>query len=406
MKRLYTSIIICFLSVLTNLTIAQKTALLVNSGEVIKKGVEAHDKGEYEKAIEQYNLVFEGDTNYVMALYEKALSLNLHKKYDEAIKTSELALTFPDSDFELEFYNLLNAAYDEKKEHQKALDIINKGLERFPNSYLLHFNKGITLETLNKYDEAFASYQKAIAINPTHFNSHFKIGELAAKKDDYTKAIFALSTALIFGPNHSNALQALIMLDEVLSFTYEGEAVEVDLGGNDFEDINQIIESKIAIDDKYKTGSSIKFGLVNQIHAMFELLTDQPDNESWFAQTYLPFFLSIKNEKQFKPYSEYLFVGSTNEGVQKKLSKNIKDLKAFETWVSQKLTDFKGTVEKEGKQLTKLFHENGSLAATGEMDGETPVGPWKYYNANSGNLSAEGEFNKKGKQGEWVYYMA
>jgi len=404
MKHLCTSILIGLLTSLTLNISAQRTELLVNSGEAINKGIEAHDKGEYEKAIEQYNLVFEGDTNYVFALYEKALSLNANKQYDKTIKTGELALTFPDNDYELEFYNLLNSAYDEKKEHQKALDIIDKGLERFPNAHVLHYNKGFTFETLNKYEEAFASYQKAIELNPKHFNSHFKIGELAANMGDYTKAIFALSTALVFGPNHRNNLSALIMLDEVLSLTYEGKEIEVDLGGDDFEDINQIIESKIAIDDKYKTGSSIKFGLVNQIHAMFELLTDQPDNKSWFAQTYLPFFLSVKNEKQFKPFSEYLFASSTNEGVQKKLMKNIKDLKVFGEWVDTKVVNLNCIIVKEGKELTQLLHENGRVAAIGEREGTINVGFWKYYNAYSGNLTAEGEFDKKGKQGEWVYY--
>ncbi len=404
MKHLFTTMLICLVTGMLHVTIAQNYDLLVNSGEAITKGIEAHDKGEYEDAIKQYNLVFEGDTNYVLALYEKALSLNANEQFKEAITTSEKALSLPHSEYSMQFYNILNNAYDSSEEHEKALVTINEGIKIYPNAYLLHYNKGVSLEMLDRFDDALASYQKAISLNPIHFNSHFKIGELAARKGAYTKATLALCAALTANPTHANSLSALKVLDDMLNVTYEAKAIEVDLGKDDFSDIDQIIESKVAIDDKYKTGSSIKFALINQIHAMLELLNDQSGNKGWFAKRYIPYFMSIKKENQFKPFSEYLFVPSTNADIQKKLNKNIKDLKAFQAWSAQKWVDLNKTVEREGKQLTQSFHEVGTIGAVGEMNGDLPIGFWQYFYTNSGNVAAAGTFDKKGKQGEWKYF--
>src|ERR1044071_2075219 len=68
----------------------------INSAELIHKGVEQHDKGEFKEAIRTYRQVHRSDTNYVWALYELGLSytadsqlVNAKKVYEEAIGLSQ-----------------------------------------------------------------------------------------------------------------------------------------------------------------------------------------------------------------------------------------------------------------------------------------------------------------------------
>jgi len=386
--------------------IAQKTELLINSGEIIKKGIELHDNGEYKEAIEQYDTVFEGDTNHVMATYEKALTLTENEQNDEAITLIKKALNFKETDLKYEFYNLLNSAYDGIEDSESALGVINEGLKEYPNSYLLHYNKAITLNLLKRFNESFESLKKALSYNPIHFNSHYAVGEFAANEGDYAKAFFAWSTALLIQPNHPKALETLVALDDLLNISYDEKNNIANLGKDDFSDINDIIKSKVAIDKKYKTGSSINFGFVNQMHALIEMLEENSGNNGWFAKTYLPFYYAIKKEGKFKPFSEYVCVPSGNEKVQKKLDKNLKALKEFQAWYAKKIDLFYGTFEQDGKKLNRTFHENGALSGIGVIENGIEKGSWQYFYSKSGNLVAEGSNDENGQQGEWIFYYS
>jgi tetratricopeptide (TPR) repeat protein len=108
----------------------------------VTKGTELHDKGDFKGAIERYDRALELDKNNADALYEKAYSLSAMGDAKEAISICKKSIKARGSK---NAYGLLGNLYDETNEPKKALKTYNEGIKAYPDDYMLHFNKGITL---------------------------------------------------------------------------------------------------------------------------------------------------------------------------------------------------------------------------------------------------------------------
>src|SRR6185437_5783362 len=75
-------LVICLLFSITSRS--QSQIPYVDSKELLTKGIEFYDKGEYKKSVEQYRQIHECDTNYALSRYEMGLSLTADTAYEEA----------------------------------------------------------------------------------------------------------------------------------------------------------------------------------------------------------------------------------------------------------------------------------------------------------------------------------
>ena len=90
-----------------------------------------------------------------------------------------------------------------------------------------HSNRGGALQGLKRYDEAVASYDRAIALQPDHAAAHFNRGTALLEVKRHDEALASFDRALALRPdfadaylNRGNALQALNRYDEALA-SYE-----------------------------------------------------------------------------------------------------------------------------------------------------------------------------------------
>src|SRR5580704_6581722 len=68
-----------------------------------------------------------------------------------------------------------------------------------------HNNRGVVLQTLNRYNEALASYDKAIALKPDYANAHFNRGIVLKKLARPDEALASYDQAIAAKPNHAEA---------------------------------------------------------------------------------------------------------------------------------------------------------------------------------------------------------
>src|ERR1700739_3559977 len=89
--------IVIFTLAFINASYAQKNNPLINSGDLLKKGIDLHDAGKYQEAIQQYSQISRSDTNYSDALYEMAYSYAEDSQFDIAYQYSLKGMQlFPD----------------------------------------------------------------------------------------------------------------------------------------------------------------------------------------------------------------------------------------------------------------------------------------------------------------------
>jgi tetratricopeptide (TPR) repeat protein len=75
----------------------------------------------------------------------------------------------------------------------EALSIFDDALEHFPDDALLHFNRGVILDEMKRYDAAVLAYQRCIELDPTHADAHFNLARLSDIRGDKQALVRHLS---------------------------------------------------------------------------------------------------------------------------------------------------------------------------------------------------------------------
>lgn len=208
------------------------------------------------------------DKYYVDELYNFALLQHEQKNYDTAIKYYELIKSVdPMRDG---VYENLAVCYAQKKDYQKAKEVLRVGQSKFPaktsysklikdidancNSELLEqaynaynngdYNTAIRLyssvseqstdillglagayQGLKQPDKALEYYKKALAMSPSNADIAYSIGAIYVNMQRYNEAKTYFERTLALNPNNTMAKEALLDMKEVLSQTGVQDAV-------------------------------------------------------------------------------------------------------------------------------------------------------------------------------------
>jgi tetratricopeptide (TPR) repeat protein len=138
--------------------------------KLVAEGVTLHDKGEYDAAISKYDKALEADKDNFFALTEKSITLLSLQKHDDVIQLCQKIIQLYPSEKELSMvYVAYGNTYDALKNNEKALEVYNEGINKFPDFYLLHFNKGISysgMKNTTKQFYVFKNQQVSILTMP------------------------------------------------------------------------------------------------------------------------------------------------------------------------------------------------------------------------------------------------
>ena len=164
----------------------------VEAEKLVDEGVAYNDKGDYDGAISRYDKALELDKDNLLALAEKAFSLFYSQKYEESIKYCQRAIETHSGENGLKtVYVTFGNATDALKKTDKSIEIYDEGIKQFPGYYQLYFNKGITLWSVKKHDDALLCFQTSAKLNPRHASSHNAIARLSNNKEKRIPALLA-----------------------------------------------------------------------------------------------------------------------------------------------------------------------------------------------------------------------
>lgn len=369
--------------VLSIRTIAQKQNcedFNTNSGELIHKGVEAHDKGNYDEAVGYYLKIFPGDTNYYHAQYELGFSYDALKKHEEVVKIAEDLIKLSKGNL-VQNTNMLGNALDGLGKVEDALKVYDAALSKYPNEYLLHYNKGITLFLAKRYEEAESEFIKSAQLNPVHQGSHYFLGltNLMAKR--YVQGMMALEYSMILNTQTGRYNYAVQIMDKasILQFPEAKETItlstDVDKAGA-YDAVNEIYSSLLALNEKYKPKKIPNIRVLKQTALFFDNIESiSNDDNSFYTKYYLRFFKKIKEKKLVNTFLAQVLSNTNNELLNKFYNsekKNYEKLVAafseFRTEVASKLM-----ISHEGKEYYCIveYNDKGSINVALEL---TPDG--------------------------------
>jgi Tfp pilus assembly protein PilF len=342
-------IAILLLTLSINITFSQKKA---EAEKLVDEGIAYHDKGDYDGAINKYNQALELDKDNLVALAEKAFTLNSLKKHEESIIECKRAIEKHPKE------NSLKAVYvtygndlDGLKKTDQAFAIYDEGLKVFPDYYQLYFNKGITYSSIGKYDEAILCFQQAILINPKHASSNNAIAILEKNNNRKIPSVLSFCRFLITEPQSQRAKVNLQSLKELMSANVEkiGEkSITVTIDPkmfsdntktekpkeNDFSSTDLISTMDIAqdYDEKNRNKTEVE-NFIRKFETICASLNEtKKNNYGFYWDVYVPYFLDMKRNNLIEPFAYIVYASSETKDVNDWLDKNQKELDKFYDW--------------------------------------------------------------------------
>jgi tetratricopeptide (TPR) repeat protein len=91
-------------------------------------------------------------------------------------------------DIEAAYLNL-GAMFSEAGRFAELAVLCDEALVRCPASPLIHFNRGVALDHLERLPEAIASYERSLALDPTLADAHYNLGRLQHLSGDERGAL-------------------------------------------------------------------------------------------------------------------------------------------------------------------------------------------------------------------------
>ncbi|RCH55074.1 hypothetical protein DJ568_07720 [Mucilaginibacter hurinus] len=410
MTRFYLLLVVLFVSY--SVSSAQKIEL-INSGDLIRQANARSDSGNYKGALKLLNKISRNDTNYVWSLYERALNYQADSNYTEALKYAQEGLSQKEHlEHEPDLYNITGSILDDLNRKDEALKILDEGIAKYPAFASLYFNKGIALMSLKRYAEAEEVYKKTLLISPYMSSAHFQLGIAALEQGKLMPAYLSFIGYLLINPQGKYVSNAITFLNNLSRSNDNALAYKNKRStgaGDAYQEIEDIVLSKIALDPSYKPMVSIDDAISRQIQAVFEKMEYKNTDGDFWVQYYLPYFKQVFNQKRFEVFIFHIFSGVDLPVVQNYTKRNKKELEKFAEEAGNYFNLIRATRKLNyGERDTvalRFYFEDGALVSKGRMvDGKTFVGPWIIYYPG-GNLRAAGNYTANGeKNGVWMYY--
>lgn len=173
------------------------------------------DEGNYEQAITILRKCEKTDSKDYTYPYEIALAYSYQKEYQKAVNELERARTKPN--LKADYFQLLGNNYDYLGQSDKAMQVYDEGLQRFPNAGRLYLEKGVVYEGKKKILDAIKSYEMGISVDPQYPSNYFRAAKLYLDSSDKL-------SGLIYGEiflNLERTTQRSQKMSELLYNTYK-----------------------------------------------------------------------------------------------------------------------------------------------------------------------------------------
>lgn len=161
-------------------------------------GVVELDKGNYDKAIKEFESSLKMDSDIPEAYNNLAVCYNNKKMYDAAIIMTNRAIQHK-SDYYEAYINMGNA-YNNKGSLKEAIESYNKAVAINPASTDAHYNVGLLLYTTGRKDEALKEFIKTISYDSYYESAWLGISALYMEKADLKTAVNELMKAAAYLP--------------------------------------------------------------------------------------------------------------------------------------------------------------------------------------------------------------
>ena len=163
-----------------------------------------YERGQYDRAIEDYNHVIGLNPNHANAFSNRGATYALRGEYDRAIENYDEAIRLNPK--HADAFSNRGVAYARKGDYDRAVENYDEAIRLNPKHAAALYGRGNAYRRKGDYDRAIENYDETIRLNPRHANAFSNRGVAYARKRDYDRAIENYDEAIRLNPKHANAL--------------------------------------------------------------------------------------------------------------------------------------------------------------------------------------------------------
>ena len=150
-----------------------------NKEKALAKGQDAvklMDNGKIEESIKLLEEAQKLDPERIDYPYELAYAYFLKEDYNKVIEILEKNIEHKDVNERL--FQLLGNCYDILGKSDKAIDVYDAGLKKFPNSGMMYLEKGNVYLGKKEYGKSLSNYEKGIEVNPEFPSNYYRAAKI------------------------------------------------------------------------------------------------------------------------------------------------------------------------------------------------------------------------------------
>ena len=171
--------------------------------EALQRGIELHQSGRLDKAIQWYLKTLEINPENTAALSNMGAALQTTGKLEEAVSSYQKAISIK-PDYADAYSNLANTLQEQGK-LKEAVTSCQKAISIQPDNAEAYNNLGTVLKKQRKLAEAVASYQKAISIKKDFVKAYSNLGSTLTDQGKLDEAVTIFNQAISIKPDYAEA---------------------------------------------------------------------------------------------------------------------------------------------------------------------------------------------------------
>ncbi len=311
--------------------------------ELVRRGVELNDQGNYDEAIAKFKEALSIDKNSTAANYELSYTCMTSGKYEDAIKYSKKVIKI-NVDNQHQAYIVLGSSLDLTGKPKKAIKTYLEGLEKYPNSNLLNYNLAYTYFQQKEYNKAEAAAISAINAKPTHPSSHLILSATMMAKGERLKAVLPLYYFLMLEPNSQRSKPNYISLRKMLVQGIEQKdenniSVNVSVKGADDEFSGAEMMVSLLAASRYSKENRDKSDMelfVESTRSAFSILSElKKDKRGFWWDLYVTKFNDLVETKNYEAFCYYISKSLNADDVKKWIADNPTKMDDLKAWMKK-----------------------------------------------------------------------
>lgn len=308
--------------------------------DIIQEGVELHDAGEYEEAINKYYEALELDSTLINAVYEMSLSYLALEDFENASKYSSQVINSNNEMLSPGAYAVKSEALAEMDSVDKAIELLNEGLEKNGDGYLLNFNMAINFFKKGDTDKTLEFVKKAIDLDKSHSGAYLLNAYALNDKGLWVQSLLSFQMFLLIEPDSRRSKNAFEEMLQIMLIKKSDEPVERSFiqqqmirseSSNQNIDIPPLgIENGLnrnlvynaittTLDSLEATNEIDEFAIFKTINLEIIKILDRESEgpkEGVLWTFYIPFFSRIAHSNYYDTFCRYISVSSYPESLE------------------------------------------------------------------------------------------